>query len=161
MVFGIVGGVLGVIFSLLFIFFGGPVVAIFDKPAGLAVATLGICAFFIAVVGIAGGALANTNPKLSSIFLLLCGALGFWAIGIFWALPGVLFFSGSILEYISEEREEKPNRAPATDGIHATQKSSDTEEIAKRLETLADLHMKGIINQDEYEMKKKELLSKL
>lgn len=112
MVLGIIGGVFGILFSLLAMMIGGAGAAFNAEDSGM-VMGLGFAAFFIAVAAIVGGALANKIPKASWIILLVTGILGFIAISAFWILPGILLIAGAIFEFFA--RMDKKMSAQAKD----------------------------------------------
>lgn len=105
MVLGIVGGVFGIIFSLLAMLIGGAGAAL-NAEGGGTVTVLGFVAFFLAVAAIVGGALANKSPKASWIILLITGAIGFIAISAFWILPGILLIAAAIFEFVARSNQE-------------------------------------------------------
>ncbi|MHB9052875.1 MAG: DUF4064 domain-containing protein [Thermoleophilia bacterium] len=109
MVLGIIGGVFGILFSLLAMVIGGAGAAL-NAEGGGTVTGLGFVAFFLAVAAIVGGALANKSPRASWIILLATGILGFIAISAFWILPGVLLIAAGIFELFA--RKDKKAAPP-------------------------------------------------
>ncbi|HET9017855.1 MAG TPA: DUF4064 domain-containing protein [Thermomicrobiaceae bacterium] len=109
LVLGIIGGVFGLIAALLAMFVGGVGSALQDS-SGHTVAGLGLAAFFIAVVGIVGGAVAPKYPRMAALLELVAGIAGFVAVSLFWILSGPLFLIGALLAFLGR----KPKFADAT-----------------------------------------------
>jgi hypothetical protein len=99
LVLGIVGGVLGLIAGILAITVGGIGQAVNANGAGT-VTGLGFLAFVMAVVGLVGGALALSKPRVGALLLLVAGIVGFIAVSAFWLLSGPLMLIGALLAFL-------------------------------------------------------------
>lgn len=102
-VLGIIGGVTGIVAAFLAMMVGGLGEALEAEGAG-AVTALGFVAFFLAVLGIVGGALSHSRPKAAAICQLIAGVGGFLAISLFWLLSGPLLVLGAIFAWLGRPK---------------------------------------------------------
>lgn len=96
LVFGIIGGVTGILAGLFALVVGGLGAAFEANDSGL-VLGLGLGACLLGVCGIVGGALAPRYPIISAILQAGVGLMGFIAVSLFWVLSGILLLVGAIL----------------------------------------------------------------
>lgn len=98
LVLGIIGGVFGIIAGFLAMLLGGVGLAVEGEGAGLVVG-LGFGAIFVGVVGIVGGAMAPSYPKIAAGLQLFACVAGFIAISLFWIFSGILLLIGAGLAF--------------------------------------------------------------
>jgi len=104
LVFGIVGGVTGILAGLFAILVGGLGAAFEANDSGL-ILGLGLGACFLGVCGIVGGALAPRFPIVSAILQAGVGLMGFVAVSFFWILSGLLLLVGAVLAAVGHFSE--------------------------------------------------------
>lgn len=112
LVLGITGGAIGIVAALIAIFIGG-VGSAFEAEGAGTVTGLGVAAFFIAVLGIIGGALSRGRPVAAAIIQAISGVGGFIAISAFWLLSGPLLLIGAVFAWLGRPRDVEA--APAHD----------------------------------------------
>ena len=105
---GLSAGVLGVAAGLLAIFVGGAGLLI-TAEAG-EIIWLGMVAVVLGITGSVGALTASSNPRLSAVVMTISGLGGFFAVTVFWFLPGILFLLGAWLAWSSRQRR-RPARA--------------------------------------------------
>ncbi len=113
MVFGIVGGCLGLLVGLFALLSGGIAMGldvegaqgVFDDlgMAGRVAAILGMAGMLAATVGISGAALARSQPELAALLLLGSGVAGFVLLTP-WLVAGPFLLIGSLLAYSERAR---------------------------------------------------------
>jgi hypothetical protein len=99
LILGIVGGVLGLIASILAITVGGIGHAVGASNADQ-VTGLGFLAFACTIVGFVGAGLALAKPRMAALLLLIAGVVGFISISVFWLLSGPFLLVGALLAFL-------------------------------------------------------------
>ena len=102
LLFGLIGGVLGLVPALLAMEAGASIAAL-DGRTGAGAG--GVIAGVLSVVGIVGGALAKRSPDDSSILQLIAAIGGFLAISGFWIVSGTLFVLGALFAFLARRSE--------------------------------------------------------
>lgn len=95
LVFGILGGLIGLVAAFLALGIGGLAAAFAAEGAGTVVGG-GLGAIVLAALGIVGGALALSRPGVSAILQLIAGLGGLLAIWLFWIPSAALFGLGAL-----------------------------------------------------------------
>ncbi|CAN5206067.1 hypothetical protein BH20ACT9_BH20ACT9_21250 [soil metagenome] len=117
MVWGITGGVIGIIAAFLVIVIGGIGEGLEAAGArtrgGAGIAGLGFAAVFLAVLGIVGGALARARPMAAAITQLVAGVGGFIAVSAAWLVSGPLLLVGAVLAFTGARTQAR--RTPRVD----------------------------------------------
>lgn len=106
LVVGIVGGVLGILATLLVMAGAGVGEAVDAKNTG-SLFVQGLIGFALAVVGIVGGAVAGRSAGWSSLLLLVASVGGAVAVGGFWLLSGPLFLVGALTSFLAWRRDRR------------------------------------------------------
>ncbi len=99
-ILGIVGGVLGIVMSILVLIVGGIGSAANANWGGLVVIA-GLLALGLSVLGIIGGVLVDTNPTTGALLLGIAGVGGFICIQWGFILSGPFLLVGAVLAYMS------------------------------------------------------------
>jgi len=98
------------------------------------------------------------HPKILPIFLInlfLGGTLVFWLVAYFWACaPGTVKISGSKVEDNRDIKNDFNNK-------NTIAKNLNNHNIENRIKELNEIYKKGLINDDEYNKKKQDLLNEL
>ena len=102
-ILGILGGIFGLAPSII-AFFTGMIIAI--DPSNISLIIRGLLATLFSILGIAGGAMATRNAKVSGIFMLVGGIGGFIAISIGFIVAGPLLIIGGILALLKESKRK-------------------------------------------------------
>jgi len=102
LVLGIIGGVFGIIASLLTLLFGG-IGSVFDAAGAEGIVARSFFAVFVGVVAIVGGALALRYPKVSAVLQLITGVVGLSLIGLFWIFSVILLLAGALLAFLGRK----------------------------------------------------------
>ncbi len=95
LVFGILGGVVGLVAAIFALGIGGFAAAFGAEGAGTVVGG-GLAAVVLAALGIVGGALALGRPGASAVLQLIAGLAGLLAVGLFWIPSAILFGIGAL-----------------------------------------------------------------
>jgi len=103
LILGILGGIAGIVGSILVLVVGGIWSAFGGEGAGT-VTTLGWVSLPVSLVGIVGGALALAKPKIAGIMMLLMGIGGFIAISLGYVVAGPLLITGGILALVGSRK---------------------------------------------------------
>lgn len=93
---GIIGGVFGIIASILAMTVGG-IGSAFGADGADTVVGLGFAALLFSILGIIAGSIAKTKTKLAGYLLLLSGIAGFICISLFWIISGILFIVSGLI----------------------------------------------------------------
>ena len=113
MILGIIGGLAGLGGAVFALFLGGIGGAFGAAGAGL-IAKLGFLAIPFSILGIVGGALANTRPKASG-FLMLASALGgVISISLAYSIAAILLLIGGIFSLIESRKVQPTSSQPLT-----------------------------------------------
>lgn len=103
---GFIGGVFGVVTGFLAMFFGG-FGMLFDVTGGIAVVGLGLVAVACGLAGVVGGVLLTSRPALGTWLMAVAGIAGFFAVTVFWVLPGLLLLGAAFIAYRASHFEEE------------------------------------------------------
>ncbi len=116
MILGIIGGLAGLTGAVFALFLGGIGGAFGAAGAGL-IAKLGFLAIPFSILGIVGGALANTRPKASG-FLMLASALGgVISISLAYSIAAILLLIGGIFSLMESRKVQPTSSQPLTASI--------------------------------------------
>ncbi len=112
LVFGILGGLLGLAGALFALGFGG-LLATFDDTAAGSILAGGLAAVLCAAVGIVGGALALGRPGTSAILQALAALGGLIAVWMAWIPASSLLGLGTLLALVAwiRSRRSAPSAA--------------------------------------------------
>ena len=103
---GIAGAILGIAAGVLAMLIGGAGLLFTTDAAEIL--WLGMVAVILGITGGVGGLTAKSNPRLSTVVMGIAGIGGFFAVTIFWIIPGVLFLLGAYIAWSSHTRRERP-----------------------------------------------------
>lgn len=95
LVFGVLGGLVGLVAAFLALGVGGLAAAFAAEGAGLVVGG-GLAAVVLAALGTVGGALALSRPGVSAVLQLIAGLGVLLAIWLFWIPSAALFGLGAL-----------------------------------------------------------------
>lgn len=90
-VLGLIGGIFGIIGSLMAIFIGGAATA-FGSSHGSTITGSALIVLIVSILGIIGSVIASKQTMLAGIFLIAAAVIGFICIFMFYILPGILLF---------------------------------------------------------------------
>jgi hypothetical protein len=109
LILGLIGGIIGLFAAGFAIVVGGIGTAVQANRAGTVV-VLGFIALGLAVIGIVGGALAQTKPRAAALLMVVAGIAGFVAVSLFWIVAGVLLLIGALLAFLGRAKtlESRP-----------------------------------------------------
>lgn len=110
LVFGILGGLVGLVAAFFALGVGGLAAAFAAEGAGTVISG-GLIAIVLAALGIVGGALALNRPGASAVLQLIAGLGGLFAIGLFWIPSAALFGLGALTAAL--ERRSRRSRIGA------------------------------------------------
>ncbi len=99
LILGVIGGIAGIIGSILVLVLGGIGSVIGGEGAGT-VTSLGWVALLLSIVAIVGGALSIAKPKVAGIMMLLMGVGGIITVSIGYVVAGPLLIIGGILALV-------------------------------------------------------------
>lgn len=103
---GIIGGVFGIIASILAMTLGG-IGSAFEADGANQIVGLGFAAMLFSILGIIGGSIAKSKTKLAGIFLLVSGVGGFICISLFYTISGILFIVAGLIGVFSKTSNKK------------------------------------------------------
>lgn len=103
LILGIIGGVAGIIGSIIVMVIGG-IGSVIGGEGATTVTSLGWVALLFSLVGIVGGALALAKPKIAGIMMLFVGVGGIIAVSIGYVVAGPLLIIGGILALVSSRK---------------------------------------------------------
>ena len=106
LVMGVIGGVFGIIASVLAMTVGG-LGSAFGAEGADQVVALGFAAMLFSVLGIIAGAISKTKKKLSGYLLLISGIAGFICISMFFIISGILFIVSGLMGVLSKTISNK------------------------------------------------------
>jgi hypothetical protein len=109
MAMGIIGGIFGILASILAMTVGGIGSAVGADGAN-SVMGLGFVAMLFSVLGIIAGTIAKSKTKLAGILLLVSGIAGFICISLFFIISGILFIVAGLIG-IFAKANNRPNVA--------------------------------------------------
>lgn len=95
-VLGLIGGIFGIISSLMAMFIGGAATA-FGSSHGSTITGSALIALIVSILGIVGSVLSSKQTMLAGIFLIAAAIIGFICIFMFYILPGILLLIGGIM----------------------------------------------------------------
>lgn len=98
-VLGLIGGIIGIISSVIALFVGGIGSAFGAEGAGT-VTGLGWAATLLSILAIVGAAIVKGKPKLAGIMLIIAGIGGFISISMFYIIPGILILIAGIMALV-------------------------------------------------------------
>lgn len=105
---GIIGGIFGILASILALFIGG-VGEAFGAEDASSVTGLGWGALLLSILGIIGASISKSKPKLAGALMLVSGIGGFICISLFYLISGILFIVAGFIGVFSKK---KKNTAP-------------------------------------------------
>ncbi|MDD3157775.1 DUF4352 domain-containing protein [Anaeromusa sp.] len=111
MILGIIGGLAGLAGAVFALFLGGIGGAFGAAGAGL-IAKLGFLAIPFSILGIVGGALANTRPKAAGILMLASALGGVIAISLAYSIAAILLLLGGIFSLIESRKVQPTSSQP-------------------------------------------------
>lgn len=100
-VFGLIGGIFGIIAGITALFVGGIGVVFGLSDAGL-VGSLGISAILFSILGIIGAIVVQKNGKIGGLLMTAAAIGGAISISAFYILPGILLIIPGIMGLIKE-----------------------------------------------------------
>lgn len=112
LVIGIIGGLFGILASILALVIGG-VSMTFATSGGGTVTTLGFVALFLSLVGFVGAGLAMAKPRAAAVILLVTGIGMIIAISLFGLIAAPLFFISALFAFLG--RRKRPRGAAAVE----------------------------------------------
>jgi hypothetical protein len=116
LIFGIIGGLWGLIGAILLIIAGGIELGLgdysFTQEVGFALGG-GAAGVIISVVGIVGGALAIKKPITAGVMMILSGILGFFATSIFYAVGGPILVAAGIFALVGSSESRRVRKVKA------------------------------------------------
>ncbi|MFN3335903.1 MAG: hypothetical protein ACK42I_00175 [Thermomicrobium sp.] len=107
LVFGILGGLVGLVAAFLALGIGGLAAAFAAEGAGTVIGG-GLGAVLFAALGIVGGALALSRPGVSAILQLIAALGGLVAIWLFWIPSAALFGLGALTAVLGRRSGQTP-----------------------------------------------------
>lgn len=107
LILGLVGGIIGLLVALVHGVFGLFMGSYAGGHNWYAWLTLGA-----AVLGIIGGGLALSRPRIAAVLLLIGGLVGFYGSSIFWIVSGVMLLLGSLFAFIGRGHAAHPAPTP-------------------------------------------------
>lgn len=99
LILGILGGLFGLGGAIL-VFFTGGVAGAFSAEGADTMVSLGLAAIPFAILGIIGGSLAMSKPKIAGWLMLISAVGGTISISAGYVLGGVMLFVGGIFALI-------------------------------------------------------------
>ena len=160
LVLAIIGGVVGIMFGLLAIAVGGASEE-FEEGSGTTVIWLGVSAIAASVVGIAAGGLhfGGKRRTLMSFALLVAAIWHLISISYFGIFGFLLLLLAAIFAWFGRKPTagESHTGGLVAEGADRTP-NADPSTALRRLEQLKE---DGLINPDEYEEKRRNLVERL
>ena len=98
-VLGLIGGIFGIIGSLMAMFIGGAATA-FGSSHGSTITGSAIIALILSILGIIGSVIATNKTTLAGIFLIAAAIIGFICIFMFYILPGILLLIAGLMCFL-------------------------------------------------------------
>ena len=102
---GIIGGVFGILASILAMTVGG-IGSAFDAEGSDQVIGLGFAAMLFSILGIIGGSISKSKKKLAGYLLLISGVAGFICISLFYIISGILFIVSGLMGVFSKKKSK-------------------------------------------------------
>lgn len=109
LILGILGGLFGLGGAIMVLFVGGAASA-FNAEGAETVASLGLAAIPFSILGIVGGSLALSKPKVAGWLMLISAIGGTIAISAGYALGGIMLFIAAIFALIEGRKSKKANQ---------------------------------------------------
>ncbi|MCX7624471.1 MAG: hypothetical protein RMK01_01715 [Thermomicrobium sp.] len=110
LVFGTIGGIVGIAVAFLLLGFGS-LGAAFDAEASGRILGGALIAMLVGALGIVGAVSVRTRPGTSAVLQGIAAVAGLFAVGLFW-IPAAALFALGALAGLAGRRTE---RRPATD----------------------------------------------
>lgn len=104
LILGILGGLFGLGGAIVVLFTGG-IAGAFNAEGADLVTTLGLAALPLAILGIVGGSLALSKPKVAGWLMLISAVGGTIAISAGYAIGGIMLFIGSIFAFLGRKKD--------------------------------------------------------
>lgn len=105
----IIGGVFGIISSILAMFIGG-VGSAFSADGADQVVALGFVAMLFSILGIVAGSISKNKQKLSGWLLLVAGIGGFISISMFYIISAILFVVSGLMGILAKKNTVQVER---------------------------------------------------
>ena len=103
LILGIIGGIAGLIGSVMAMMLGGIGSALGGEGAGT-ITSLGWVALLFSIIAVVGGALAIAKPKVAGIMMLLMGVGGLICVSLGYVIAGPLLIIGGILALVGSRK---------------------------------------------------------
>ncbi len=103
LILGILGGLAGIIGSIMVMLVGG-IGSAFGSEGSGTVTSLGWVALLFSIIAIVGGSLAIAKPKIAGIMMLLMGVGGIICVSIGYVVAGPLLIIGGILALVGSRQ---------------------------------------------------------
>jgi len=103
-VLGLVGGIVGFVFSI-FAILAGSAASVMGTVSGGGLVFLAFVAMLASFAGVIGGALAMARPGTAAALMLIGAIVGFIALPGIYIVPGALMLIGGILAWFASRRE--------------------------------------------------------
>lgn len=110
LVMGIIGGIFGILSSILAMIVGGLGSAISIDGAD-EVIIQGFIAMLFSILGIIAGAISKNKPKMSGWLLLISGVGGFISIALFYIISAILFIVAGFMGVSSKQNTVPADRS--------------------------------------------------
>lgn len=100
-ILAVLGSIFGLEVALFLLLFGslGPVFGVAEISPAVG---LGRTTIYLAIIGIIGGVIANQNPKVAGILMILSGIGGFMAVSLAYIVAGPLLIIAGILALLKK-----------------------------------------------------------
>lgn len=105
LVLGILGGLAGIGSGVITMGLGGVGGALGIGGAG-GIVGRGVGAIFLSIIGMIGGGIVGSKPKISGILMLLASLIGFLIIFPLYIPASALFLAGGVLALIGKKNKE-------------------------------------------------------
>lgn len=117
---GLVGGIFGIIASLIAMFVGG-IDAAFSDSGTSSITGAAVAALLFSVLAIIGSAMSKSKPKLAGWFMLISGVAGIICIFMLYILSGILLIVAGFMGILSKKRKvievtTSPSQTPIIKG---------------------------------------------
>ena len=111
MVLGIVGGSIGILCAVLYLYLGNTWDSFVSAMGGTSssqdwhVTAIAVVGISIAIVGIVGGVLARTHPRAAAMCMTIALIAGVIDLRYFWVVPAILLLLGASLSFLGSKEK--------------------------------------------------------